>query len=806
MARHRTDSLVVVFALLLALVSPSAARSQGNGVPWEVTLTPTVNPLPIGSCGAVRLTLEDRARKDHARNTAGSYVQTEHFDLEVDAGGKAIGQYHGANMFVVCACQGATIGASGTVIATYPAKGLDEKKKTKGVAFQAKAPFTIAKAVGGFNPQGCAPSTTTVTSTGTGTSGGTTVTSGSTTTTTTAPPVATGAPVATAPTTTPVELVAVTTMPLGTAQQGGAAPTAPTSAPPTTAPTGTMGGTLAQPVAVVGTPITRSPTAAPVTAPAAGPSPSGINITGTPASASLSWLTVLGATSYTVTRKQGTAVQATQTLAGSAKGMTDVGLRASTSYTYTLTAIQADGRAGSVSGGFVTPPAQNPTMFFASQLATGEVQLFWAPVLGATYYVVLGPGSSNGGVKVSGTSLLVTGAPAGPQTWLVGSYYDPGPTPATGVGQNAISTPASEFKQAQLDVAPPSTTAKWTSFKPSVNGFGFVNDFTNNFIPPPVGLTSSGLCGGMSYSVMDYFLTNDSIPTQAFRPANGTTLQMYFYGRQVTSLQQNLDRWVEATVNPLGSRTREFFNWGINERLAQIRSFVDRNRPVPLGMKGTDGGFGGDHQVLAIGYDMGRYKGDLGAYKQDVKIFILDPNFPRQIMTLVPDTAGLQFHYSQRPDKPIWRTYFVDDRYQPMTPPSIPTPSYANDGLVHELHLEFETGADDMRGGADHVDFKLKLVDGTVQTYQNISLGGRWLPNYTETAVVTLSTPVSVASMLNIQITTNATGGISGDNWDMKSVKFTAIGNGISRDLFGKALGPYRFVGGGLPFMVYLPK
>jgi hypothetical protein len=306
--------------------------------------------------------------------------------------------------------------------------------------------------------------------------------------------------------------------------------------------------------------------------------------------------------------------------------------------------------------------------------------------------------------------------------------------------------------------------------------------------------------------VMDYVLTNGSIPTQEFRPANGTTLQMYFYGRQVTSLQQNLDRWVEATVNPLGSRTREFFNWGINERLAQIRSFVDRNRPVPLGMKGTDGGFGGDHQVLAIGYDMGRYKGDLGAYKQDVKIFILDPNFPRQIMTLVPDTAGLQFHYSQRPDKPIWRTYFVDDRYQPMTPPSIPTPSYANDGLVHELHLEFETGADDMRGGADHVDFKLKLVDGTVQTYQNISLGGRWLPNYTETAVVTLSTPVPVASMLNIQITTNATGGVSGDNWDMKSVKFTAIGNGISRDLFGKALGPYRFEGGGLPFMVYLPK
>jgi hypothetical protein len=819
MARHRTDFLVVAGALVLALASRSAAQGQnGNGVPWEVSLTPTVNPLPIGSCGAVRLTVEDRAKKDHARNTAGSYVQTEHFDLEIDAGGKAVGQYHGPNLFSVCACQGATIGAKGTVIATYPAKGLDEKKKTKGVAFQARAPFTIAKAVGGFNPEGCVPSTTTVTGTGTGTSG-TTVTPGTTggtttstpgtttTTTTSTPPPATGTPVATAPTSTPVELVPVTTMPLGTAQQAGPAPTTTTTtttAPTTTtttSPTSTVSGTLTSPGTLTGTPIAR----APVVTPGTGPAPTGIDITGTPAMATLSWISVPGAASYTLTRTQGITVQATQTLAGTAKGATDVGLRPSTSYTYTLTATQADGQTGSVKGGFVSPAAENPTMFIASQLATGEVQLFWAPVLGATYYVVLGPGSSNGGVKVNGTQLLVTGAPAGMQTWLVGSYYDPGPTPATGVGQNAVSTPASQFKQAQLDVAPPSTTAKWTSLKPVVNGFSFVNDFINNFIPPPVGLTSSGLCGGMSYSVMDYLLTNGQIPSQTFRPANGTTLQMYFYGRQVTSLQQNLDRWTEATINPFGSRTQEFFNWGINERLAQIRSFVDRNRAVPLGMKGTDGGFGGDHQVVAIGYDMGRYKGDLGAYKQDVKIFILDPNFPRAIMTLVPDTAMRQFHYSQRPDK-IWRTYFVDDRYQPMTPPSIPTPSYANDGLVHEIRLEFETGADDMRGGAAHVDFVLKFLDGTFQYYENISLGGRWLPNYTETAVVTLSTPVSVASMLGIRIFTNTEGGIGSDNWDMKSVSVTAIGNGISRDLFGRALGPFRFDESRVAFAVNLPK
>jgi hypothetical protein len=59
--------------------------------------------------------------------------------------------------------------------------------------------------------------------------------------------------------------------------------------------------------------------------------------------------------------------------------------------------------------------------------------------------------------------------------------------------------------------------------------------------------------------------------------------------------------------------------------------------------------------------------------------------------------------------------------------------------------------------------------------------------------------------MLNIQITTNATGGVGGDNWDMTSVQITGIGNGINRDLLGRTVGPYRFMGGSLPFMVYLP-
>ena len=44
---------------------------------------------------------------------------------------------------------------------------------------------------------------------------------------------------------------------------------------------------------------------------------------------------------------------------------------------------------------------------------------------------------------------------------------------------------------------------------------------------------------------------------------------------------------------------------------------------MPLGLKGTGGLLDKhDHQVLAIGYDMGRYAGNLGSYIGDLKIRI----------------------------------------------------------------------------------------------------------------------------------------------------------------------------------------
>jgi hypothetical protein len=87
----------------------------------------------------------------------------------------------------------------------------------------------------------------------------------------------------------------------------------------------------------------------------------------------------------------------------------------------------------------------NPSGFTAVETGPGQVQLSWQPVGGASYYVLLGPGLPQGGVKVTGaTTYTALAVPAGNQQWAIASYYDPGP----------VSTPASAFPRVTLAVNP----------------------------------------------------------------------------------------------------------------------------------------------------------------------------------------------------------------------------------------------------------------------------------------------------------------------------------------------------------------
>ncbi len=323
-----------------------------------------------------------------------------------------------------------------------------------------------------------------------------------------------------------------------------------------------------------------------------------------------------------------------------------------------------------------------------------------------------------------------------------------------------------------------------TRFDPATHGFRFVNDFVNDFVPA-LNIRTGGLCGGMTYSALDFYNAHQPVPNQDWRPANGTTLQGYLYNRQVDSIMGNLDRWAEVGFNPGGARNDEFFRWGLDGRaggrIAELRSFIDRGVPVPIGLPGADGK-SGNHQMLAIGYDLGRYRGDFGANQEDFKVYVCDPNRPTRTMRLVPDTSAkiwvLEDDTGAKLTKTGWQTYFVDKKYGAKTPPRLPNPNYPADGKLHELIVTFQTGADDLRGGNDNVNLTLNLADRSTQVYPNINRGARWIPNYRESECIVLRTPVAVNQIRSLVISTTFGGGIGGDNWDMLYVEVRGRGGG----------------------------
>lgn len=320
---RRRAGIIRVLLLALGALLPGSQRAdaQGGGaLPWTVEIKPTLNPLPIGACGAVWITFNNPSTRDRARNGEGEYLSIADVDLALDAVGVAsvVGQYNGPRNWSVCACQSASVGSQAMVTLTYPAKGLREKARVKGVAFQSKASFVIGKAQGTFDAPGCGVPTTTVATT---------------------------------------------------------APTPSAVSPPPAA--------------------TTSPTSGARSAPAAVPS---------------------------------IAVPE----AGGRVAIVPV----------------ASPSAGETSA--LTPVPVNPAGFTAVQSGPAQVQLSWRPVSGTSYYVVFGPGSVNGGMKVSGaTTFAATAVPDGIQEFAVASYYEPGP----------ISTPSAQFSRASVNVSVPVVAA-----------------------------------------------------------------------------------------------------------------------------------------------------------------------------------------------------------------------------------------------------------------------------------------------------------------------------------------------------------
>jgi hypothetical protein len=339
-----------------------------------------------------------------------------------------------------------------------------------------------------------------------------------------------------------------------------------------------------------------------------------------------------------------------------------------------------------------------------------------------------------------------------------------------------------------------------TDFNPLEHGFKFRNTFRNApFQATPIlgDITTAGLCGGMAYAALDY-ISGISIPQINYRPASGTLLQRYIYDRQIHSLVPNAHRWIELGASPFsGLRHSEFFRWGLQGfgggRLQELRERLDRGIPVPLGL--WSGGLSG-HQVIAYGYEMGRYRGDLGDHMGDLKIFVYDPNYLNRKRTLIPHLSGQYYHYDEGGTE-RWGAYFADTNYQRRISPEIQEPDLGtNDGLVHELLLHINTGADDLRGGNDNLNITVNFHGAQGQTMTNINRSSRWAVHTTNRFTMRLRRPVPPEDIGDIILGKTFRAGIAVHNWNMESLRITAQGNGVNKILYNKRGTPLkRFTG-----------
>lgn len=222
-----------------------------------------------------------------------------------------------------------------------------------------------------------------------------------------------------------------------------------------------------------------------------------------------------------------------------------------------------------------------------------------------------------------------------------------------------------------------------TAFEPVQHGFKFANTFDNSRFIAGVRWAFGGRCAGMIYAALDYYFNRISIPAANQLPPEGSILSTYISARQEQSTNANIDRFTELNINPGGIRTNEFFNWGLQNtgggRLQQIRAELDAGRPVSIILFNPRGDLihYPHHCVAVLGYSLGRYRGDLGQYRSDVKLYVYDPNFPDEIKVMIPNLAddnNPRYAYvnasKAEADITEWLTYFPNAGYRAVTPVS----------------------------------------------------------------------------------------------------------------------------------------
>jgi hypothetical protein len=176
-------------------------------------------------------------------------------------------------------------------------------------------------------------------------------------------------------------------------------------------------------------------------------------------------------------------------------------------------------------------------------------------------------------------------------------------------------------------------------FVPSARGLHFCNYYPHEpelsvQLPLgrslPIGDAANGLCGGMVFTVRDFFESGREVPADTEPPPGGSPLYRFIVQRLIDSfsLPFGIGRYLEL-MEPafpdvgLGVGLPGRASVMIQSEWPRIKSDLDAGHPVPLGLikvKSADPcDLCQNHQVLAYGYDLDG---------TDLTLHLYDPNYP----------------------------------------------------------------------------------------------------------------------------------------------------------------------------------
>ena len=162
-----------------------------------------------------------------------------------------------------------------------------------------------------------------------------------------------------------------------------------------------------------------------------------VQVTPAPAGPVVTWQPIAGANRYTLHRWTRTGGQGRcceqefRSLSGTR--FVDTAVPGEGTYIYRLVAHLGGGRRGyqerTVQIGGPGSPARNPSDFAGAQTGPGTVTLRWSPVPRSLFYQLTGPGTGPEGLRVGGTTHVLTGIAEGRQEWQLVTLYPPGTQP-----------------------------------------------------------------------------------------------------------------------------------------------------------------------------------------------------------------------------------------------------------------------------------------------------------------------------------------------------------------------------------------